>query len=215
VARIVALGELPDLRARARAEGRTVALANGVFDLFHVGHLRYLQGAKALADWLVVAVNSDASARMLGKGPGRPVVPQAERAEIVAGLACVDFVVIFGSRDVVPVIRALRPDVQVKGTDYTPETIPEAEEVRSYGGRVAVAGDPKDHSTTELVRALRAVPGGASRPRKAGPLVSKPSQRRSGSAGPERPGELEGAVPGGASRPRKAGPLVSKRPRRR
>jgi D-glycero-beta-D-manno-heptose 1-phosphate adenylyltransferase len=120
-----------------------------------VGHLRYLQGARALADLLVVAVNDDASARTLGKGPGRPVIPEAERAEIVAGLACVDHVVLFGSRDVVPVIRALRPDVQVKGTDYTPETIPEADEVRAYGGSVAVAGDPKHHSTTDMVERLK------------------------------------------------------------
>lgn len=153
--RRLAIGDLPRLRAQATAAGRTIALANGVFDLFHVGHLRYLQGARALADLLVVAVNSDASARLLGKGPGRPVVPEEERAEIVEGLACVDHVVLFDSKDVVPVIRALRPDVQVKGTDYTPETIPEAAEVRSYGGRVAVAGDPKAHSTTEMVEALR------------------------------------------------------------
>jgi rfaE bifunctional protein nucleotidyltransferase chain/domain len=155
VERRLRLEDLPRLRAEATAAGRTIALANGVFDLFHVGHLRYLAGARALADLLVVAVNDDASARTLGKGPGRPVVPEAERAEIVAGLACVDHVVLFGSPDVVPVIRALRPDVQVKGTDYTPETIPEAEEVRAYGGRVAVAGDPKDHSTTEMLETLR------------------------------------------------------------
>jgi D-glycero-beta-D-manno-heptose 1-phosphate adenylyltransferase len=146
--------DLARLRAEATAQGRTIALANGVFDLFHVGHLRYLEGAKALADLLVVAVNSDRSARQLGKGPGRPVVPADERAEIVAALACVDHVVLFDARDVVPVIRALRPDVQVKGTDYTPETIPEAKEVEAYGGRVAVAGDPKDHSTTEMVSRL-------------------------------------------------------------
>lgn len=153
--RLLRLEDLPALRARATAAGRTIALANGVFDLFHVGHLRYLEGARALADLLVVAVNSDLSARLLGKGPGRPVIPGAERAEIVAALRCVDHVVPFDSRDVVPVIRALRPDVQVKGTDYTPDTIPEAQEVRAYGGRVAVAGDPKDHSTTGLVEALR------------------------------------------------------------
>jgi rfaE bifunctional protein nucleotidyltransferase chain/domain len=156
-ARRLTLVELPRLRAEASARGRSVALANGVFDLFHVGHLRYLEGAKALADVLVVAVNSDASARRLGKGPGRPVVPEAERAEIVAALACVDHVVVFDAKDVVPVIRALRPDVQVKGTDYTPETIPEAKEVQAYGGRVAVAGDPKDHSTTELLGRLAAL----------------------------------------------------------
>jgi rfaE bifunctional protein nucleotidyltransferase chain/domain len=151
----VELTGLPAVRAAATAAGRTVALANGVFDLFHVGHLRYLEGARAEADLLVVAVNSDASTRAI-KGEGRPVVPEAERVEILAGLACVDHVVVFDSRDVVPVIRALRPDVQVKGTDYTPETIPEAAEVRAYGGRVAVAGDPKDHSTTELLSRLEA-----------------------------------------------------------
>ena len=152
--RRIRIADLPALRARASRQGRTIALANGIFDLFHVGHLRYLEGARALADVLVVAVNSDASTRR-NKGPGRPVVPEAERAEIVAALRCVDHVVVFGSRTVVPVIRKLRPDVHVKGTDYTPETIPEAAEVRKYGGRAAVAGDPKDHSTTDLIRRLR------------------------------------------------------------
>jgi rfaE bifunctional protein nucleotidyltransferase chain/domain len=147
------ISDLPALRARARRAGKSIALANGIFDLFHVGHLRYLEGAKALADVLVVAVNSDASTRR-NKGPGRPVVPEAERAEIVAALACVDHVVVFGSRTVVPLIRKLRPDVHVKGTDYTPETIPEAAEVARYGGRAAVAGDPKDHSTTDMLRRL-------------------------------------------------------------
>jgi len=151
--RVLAPSELPAVRAAATAAGKTIALANGVFDLFHVGHLRYLKGARAEADLLVVAVNSDRSTRE-NKGPGRPVVPEAERAEIVAGLACVDHVVVFDTKDVVPVIRALRPDVHVKGTDYTPETIPEAAEVRAYGGRVAVAGDPKGHSTTELIGKL-------------------------------------------------------------
>jgi D-glycero-beta-D-manno-heptose 1-phosphate adenylyltransferase len=150
------VADLPAVRAAATAAGRTVALANGVFDLFHVGHLRYLVGARAEADVLVVAVNSDRSTRAY-KGPGRPVVPEAERAEIIAALACVDHVVIFDTRDVVPVIRALRPDVHVKGTDYTPDTIPEAAEVRAYGGRVAVAGDPKNHSTTELMGKLDAL----------------------------------------------------------
>ncbi len=153
MAKLVTAEDLPRLRAEATAAGRTVALANGIFDLFHVGHLRYLQGARALAGELVVAINSDRSARAL-KGAGRPVTPEDERAEIVAGLACVDHVVLFDSRDVVPVIRALRPDVQVKGTDYTPETIPEAAEVRAHGGRVAVAGDAKRHSTTDLLGRL-------------------------------------------------------------
>jgi rfaE bifunctional protein nucleotidyltransferase chain/domain len=149
----IAPEDLPRLRAAATAAGRTIALANGVFDLFHVGHLRYLRGARSEADLLVVAVNSDASTR-LNKGPGRPIVPEAERAEIVEALTCVDYVVLFDSKDVVPVIRALRPDVHVKGTDYTPETIPEGTEVRAYGGRVAVAGDPKDHSTSDLIEKL-------------------------------------------------------------
>ena len=154
-AKRIAMEELPRLRAEASARRRTIALANGVFDLFHVGHLRYLRGARDLADLLVVAVNNDASTRTL-KGPGRPVVPEEERAEILEALECVDHVVLFGTPDVVPVIRALRPDVQVKGTDYTPETIPEAAEVRAYGGRVAVAGDRKGHSTTELIGKLDA-----------------------------------------------------------
>ncbi|MGA9522126.1 MAG: adenylyltransferase/cytidyltransferase family protein [Myxococcaceae bacterium] len=137
-----------------RRAGRTVALANGVFDLLHVGHVRYLEGAKALADVLVVAVNSDASTRAY-KGPDRPVIPENERAELVAALACTDYVLVFSDPDVRAVIRALRPDVQVKGTDYTPESIPERAEVEAYGGRVAVAGDPKDHSTTEIARRLK------------------------------------------------------------
>ncbi len=157
--KLLRLDDLPRLRADATRAGRTIALANGVFDLFHVGHLRYLEGAKVQADLLVVAVNSDASTRLLEKGPGRPLVPEAERAEIVAALRCVDHVVIFETKDVVSVIHALRPDVQVKGTDYTPETIPEAKEVRSYGGRVAVAGDPKNHSTTAIVEALARLKG--------------------------------------------------------
>jgi rfaE bifunctional protein nucleotidyltransferase chain/domain len=153
--RIVKLEDLPKLRAAATAAGRTIAMANGIFDLFHVGHLRYLEGSKAEADLLVVAVNSDLSTR-LNKGPSRPVIPEAERAEIVAALRCVDHVVLFDTKDVVSVIRLLKPDVQVKGTDYTPETIPEAAEVKAYGGRVAVAGDPKNHSTTELLGKLDA-----------------------------------------------------------
>jgi rfaE bifunctional protein nucleotidyltransferase chain/domain len=136
--------------ARWRARGETVALANGVFDLLHVGHVRYLQGARALAHRLVVAVNSDASTRAV-KGPGRPVIPEAERAELLAALACTDLVLIFDDPDVRGVIRTLRPDIHVKGTDYTPGTIPERDEVLAYGGRVAVAGDPKDHSTTSLL----------------------------------------------------------------
>ncbi len=136
-----------------KRSGLRVALANGAFDLLHVGHVRYLEGAKALADRLVVAVNSDASTRRL-KGEGRPVVPELERAELIAALSCTDAVLVFSEPDVRSVIRALRPDVHVKGTDYSPESIPERDEVLAYGGRVAVAGDPKDHSTTELVKRL-------------------------------------------------------------
>lgn len=136
-----------------RAQGLKVALANGVFDLLHVGHVRYLEAARKLADRLVVAVNSDASTRAY-KGPGRPVIPQGERAELIGALRCADLVVIFDEPDVRVVIRTLKPDVHVKGTDYTPESIPERAEVEAYGGRVAVAGDPKDHSTTALLSKL-------------------------------------------------------------
>lgn len=153
LAKIISLEEAEPKVAALRAQGRAIALANGVFDLLHVGHVRYLEGARALADVLVVAVNSDRSTRA-NKGPGRPVIPEAERAELVAALACTDLVVIFDEPDVRRIIRALRPDVQVKGTDYTPESIPERDEVLAYGGRVAVAGDPKDHSTTELAGRL-------------------------------------------------------------
>ncbi|HET9155767.1 MAG TPA: adenylyltransferase/cytidyltransferase family protein [Myxococcaceae bacterium] len=137
----------------ARDAGKTVALANGAFDLLHVGHVRYLEGAKALADVLVVAVNDDASVRAL-KGPGRPRIPAAERAEIVAALACTDHVVVFSEPDVRAVLRRVRPHLHVKGTDYTPETVPERDELAAWGGRVAIAGDPKDHSTTELLQRL-------------------------------------------------------------
>lgn len=137
-----------------RAEGHSIALANGVFDLLHVGHVRYLQAAKQLADKLVVAVNSDSSTRAY-KGPTRPVIPEQERAELLRALRCIDFVFLFSEPDVRLVIRTLKPDVHVKGTDYTPETIPEKAEVEAYGGRVAVAGDPKDHSTTALVAKLK------------------------------------------------------------
>lgn len=147
------LSAIVEALAPLRAAGHTVALANGAFDLLHVGHVRYLQGAKELADVLVVAVNSDASVR-LAKGPRRPVIPEAERAEMVAALSCTDFVTVFAEPDVRHIIRVLRPDVHVKGTDYTPETIPERDEVVACGGRVAVAGDPKDHSTTALTQRL-------------------------------------------------------------
>jgi len=131
-------------------EGKTVVMANGVFDLLHVGHLRYLEAAKQLGDFLVVAVNSDASTRAY-KGPGRPVVTESERAELIGGLECVDHVLIFDEPNVENVLRTLKPDIHAKGTDYTTETIPERAVVAEYGGRVAVCGDPKDHSSTELI----------------------------------------------------------------
>lgn len=155
--KVVGLDGLVERLRLRRAQGQRVALANGVFDLLHVGHVRYLQGARQLADILVVAVNSDRSARAL-KGPGRPVVGQAERAEVVAALGCTDFVVVFDEPDVRSVIERLRPDVHVKGTDYRPETVPERAAVEAYGGQVAIAGDPKDHSTTELLGRLAVKP---------------------------------------------------------
>jgi D-glycero-beta-D-manno-heptose 1-phosphate adenylyltransferase len=154
VKKLTTLDALVAALAPQRQAGKTVALANGVFDLLHVGHVRYLEGAKALGDILVVAVNSDASTRAY-KGPGRPHVPEAERAELICALACTDHVLLFDAPDVRQILRTLKPDVHVKGTDYTPETIPERDEVLAYGGRVAVAGDPKDHSTTSTLAALK------------------------------------------------------------
>lgn len=148
---ILSEAQLLEALAREREAGRTIAFANGIFDLLHVGHLRYLQGAAAVADLLVVGVNSDASTRLL-KGEGRPVVPQAERAELVAALRGVAYVTIFEERSPGRLIEALRPDFHCKGTDYSPENVPEGEIVRAYGGRVVIVGDPKDHSTTDLIR---------------------------------------------------------------
>lgn len=127
--------------------------ANGCFDVLHVGHIRYLQGAKSLGDLLVVGVNSDRQVAVL-KGPGRPIMPDTERAEMVASIAAVDFVTVFDEPTVENLLLALRPDVHAKGTDYTEETVPEREVVRSYGGRVAIVGDPKNHSTSEILDRL-------------------------------------------------------------
>ena len=151
--RVADLDEVATAAEEARRRGLKVALANGAFDLLHVGHVRYLRGAKALADVLVVAVNSDASVRAL-KGPTRPVMSELERAEIVAALEGVDWVVVFNEATPSAVIARVRPNLQVKGTDYTSDTVPEGELVRSYGGRVVIAGDPKDHSTTLLLDRL-------------------------------------------------------------
>jgi rfaE bifunctional protein nucleotidyltransferase chain/domain len=147
-------GELLTRVARDRDRGFTVALANGCFDLIHVGHVRYLEGAAKEADRLVVAINDDAMVRKL-KGPGRPLLSEAERAEIVAAFRDVDYVVIFPEPTVGPLLEALRPDVHCKGTDYTEATVPERNVVLGYGGRIAIVGDPKDHSTNELLERIR------------------------------------------------------------
>ena len=146
---VVSEDRLRALVAADRAAGRTVALANGCFDLLHVGHVRYLRGAAAEADRLIVAVNDDATVAAL-KGAGRPLQAAPERAEIVAALGVVDYVVVFTTPTVAGLLRALRPDVHCKGTDYTPETVPERSVVQAYGGRIAIVGDPKAHSTREL-----------------------------------------------------------------
>lgn len=145
---------LADRLAAERARGRTLALANGCFDVLHVGHVRLLAEARTHADLLVVALNSDASARSL-KGAGRPFVPLAERMEIVAALAGVDFVTSFEESTAGALIDALRPNVQIKGTDRSPESVPEREQVERYGGRIVICGDPKAHSSTELGKRLK------------------------------------------------------------
>jgi len=134
-----------------RQAGEAITLANGCFDLIHVGHVRYLRAAKALGGKLVVGMNSDDSVRVL-KGVGRPLMPEWERAEILAALECVDAVVVFTEQDVRALVREIKPDVHAKGTDYTVESVPEGDVVRECGGRVAIVGDPKDHSTSEIIR---------------------------------------------------------------
>jgi len=149
--KVFAASELAEQVRQWRAAGNQIVLTNGCFDLLHVGHVRYLRAAKQLGGKLVVAVNSDASTRAL-KGEGRPRVPENERAELLAALADVDAVTIFDSADVKDIVRLLRPDVHAKGTDYTAESVPEREVVIACGGRVAIVGDPKDHSTTDLLK---------------------------------------------------------------
>jgi D-glycero-beta-D-manno-heptose 1-phosphate adenylyltransferase len=134
--------------------GRTIAFANGCFDVLHVGHVRYLADARAQADRLIVAINDDGSVSRL-KGPGRPILSGADRAEMVAALESVDFVVLFSDPDVNRLLRLLKPDVHCKGTDYTLDTVPERETVRAYGGRIAIVGDPKDHSTRDLLARIK------------------------------------------------------------
>ena len=154
---IVSRDELLNRVRADRAAGRTIAFANGCFDLLHAGHVRYLQAAAAEADRLIVAINDDAEAGK--KGPGRPVLTAADRAEIVAALRGVDYVTIFPEPTVTPLLTLLQPDVHCKGTDYTIDTVPERETVRRYGGRIAIVGDPKDHSTRDLLASIRGVQG--------------------------------------------------------
>ena len=151
---IVTEPELVDAVAGDRAAGLRIALANGCFDLLHVGHIRYLRGAAAQADRLIVAINDDRSVRAL-KGPGRPIQPESDRAELIDALAVVSYVVIFGDDNVERLLLRLKPDVHCKGTDYTVESVPERAVVERYGGRTAIVGDPKSHSTRDLIARLR------------------------------------------------------------
>ena len=148
--RVVDRDELVSLVREAREKGHRIVFANGCFDVLHVGHVRYLVGAKALGDLLVVGINADEQVA-IQKGAGRPVVPEQERAEIVAALEAVDYVTVFSEPTVETLLLLLRPDVHAKGTDYTQDTVPERNVVRSYGGQVAIVGDPKDHSTSAIL----------------------------------------------------------------
>ena|SRR5688572_1614976 len=150
---VLSEGDLVESAARDRAEGRTLAFANGCFDLLHVGHIRYLRAAAAEADRLVVAVNDDRAVAAL-KGPGRPILPAADRAELVAAVQGVDYVVIFSDATVERLLAILKPDVHCKGTDYTVDTVPERAIVRAYGGRIAIVGDPKAHATRDLLERI-------------------------------------------------------------
>ena len=156
---IVSLQEAAAEREAARKRGQLVAVVNGAFDLLHVGHVRYLRGAKEAAPGglLIAGVNSDASVRA-SKGPGRPLLPERERAELVDAVKGVDLVVIFDEQTAEALLSALKPDLHVKGTDYTPESVPERALVASWGGRTVIAGDPKDHSTTALLARLKSLP---------------------------------------------------------
>jgi len=148
--KLLRLEELPSLLS-----GKKVVLANGCFDILHVGHLRYLEGARTLGDALVVAINSDASMRLI-KDPGRPILHQDERIALVSALRCVDYVVVFDEPDVSRVLDVLRPSIHAKGTDYTEETVPERSKVLAYGGDVRITGDPKDHSTRDIIARILA-----------------------------------------------------------
>jgi D-glycero-beta-D-manno-heptose 1-phosphate adenylyltransferase len=151
--KIKSIEELKDLLPQIRASGRTIIFANGCFDLIHAGHIRYLQGAKSLGDVLILGINSDACVAAL-KGNGRPLQPETERAEILASMDSVDYVLLFDALTVDGILEELRPDVHAKGTDYTEATVPERQTVQAYGGRIAIVGDPKDHSTRDLIKII-------------------------------------------------------------
>jgi rfaE bifunctional protein nucleotidyltransferase chain/domain len=152
-AKIKSLEELKTIVPRLRANGRKIVFANGCFDLIHAGHVRYLRDAKALGDVLILGINGDACVAAL-KGKGRPIQPEAERVEILASMECVDYVLLFDAPTVDGILKEIRPDVHAKGTDYTEDTVPERETVRAYGGSVAIVGDPKDHSTRDLIQTI-------------------------------------------------------------
>jgi rfaE bifunctional protein nucleotidyltransferase chain/domain len=154
MAQVLTETELLEAVKAEREAGHTIAFANGCFDILHVGHVRYLAGAAAQADALVVAINDDGSVKAL-KGDGRPILTAADRAEMVAALEGVDYVVVFPDLDVHRLLYLLKPDVHCKGTDYTPDTVPERETVLAYGGRIAIVGDPKDHSTRDLLARIK------------------------------------------------------------
>ncbi|MET0648823.1 MAG: adenylyltransferase/cytidyltransferase family protein [Pyrinomonadaceae bacterium] len=156
-ARILERNRLIARVAIARKGGARVVFANGCFDLLHVGHVRYLEAAKGLGDLLVVGINSDEQVRRL-KGEGRPFVSERERAEVIASLRAVDYVTVFHEPTVTELLLALRPDIHAKGTDYTEESVPERDVVRSFGGRVQIVGDPKDHSSTEILKTVNREP---------------------------------------------------------
>lgn len=151
--KILTQPRLLEAAARTRADGKSIVFANGAFDLLHVGHVRYLEAARREGGWLAVAINSDRSVAR-AKGPGRPILPEAERAEIVAALACVDAVTVFDEDSPAELISAMRPEVHAKGTDYTADAVPERGLVEAYGGRTVIVGDAKDHATTSLVERI-------------------------------------------------------------
>ena len=151
VNKILSLDALQPIIQRLKQNNKIIVLANGCFDLLHVGHVRYLEGAKRLGDVLLVGINSDASVRKL-KGPQRPLMPENERAEILASFSCVDYILIFDEPTVEAILWCLKPDVHCKGADYTEGTVPERDVVFSYGGKIAIVGDPKDHSTRDLIQ---------------------------------------------------------------